>query len=173
MLSGKPAELIADIRGASAVGQSDDHVGLHEVAQHLGHVEGVAPGLLVQQMGQLNGHIVRFPPRDGAHQRDHVLRGQAVQRDAGDICVAVQPTQCLDQWPVWAFAVPVSSDEQHPPQVETTQVCHQLEGGPVSPVKIVQDEQHRSGSGKRGEQGRSSAEQQVPLDVGIRLRRGR
>ena len=48
----------------------------------------------------------------------------------------------------WAFAVPVSSDYQHPPQVETTQECHQPQGGPVSPVKIVQDEQHQERSGQ-------------------------
>ena len=79
MLSGKPAELIATL-GVYPPSGSPMITPVSTRWRGISVSRRVARGLLMQQMSQLNGLIIRFPTRDRGHPCDHVLRGQAAAR---------------------------------------------------------------------------------------------
>ena len=137
--------------------------------KHLAHKEGIAVGLPIDGVGQLDCVVSESMPGGGFHQGHHPSVVETAEIDPPDSVQPAEGGQGLDQrLGVGQFAVPIGPEHDQPHgYVGGGQVPKQLQAALVGPLEVVENKDHRLVFAHQGEQPDGGGKQEEPFGVRV------
>ena len=131
--------------------------------------EGVAVGLPVDGVGQLQALLGQVVAGRRLQVLDHLVVVEALQGDAADPGLPAQRPEGLGQRVGRGqLGVSVGADDEQPQGVGLLhQVAQQLQAGRVGPLQVVEHEHHGTLLAGRGQDAEHRGVQQVALGLGV------
>ena len=122
-----------------------DRTGLRKMPQYLGHEEGVAVSLAIEQMSKADGRVIKGVPGRGLHERHHSIVIEPGQIDPRNCALATESAERVHQGTGTGYlGAPIGSDDKYfRGQFGLGQVAQQHQAPRICPLKVVEHQDDR------------------------------